>query len=133
MILVAPASYWDSATLRVQLKCRASRWARPPVPTGLGLDGATNSALQEGSNRQTDVWPLDLLSDEHFTVDGTLLEACASLKSFRKMDGSGQNPPQDPGNPTVNFHGEKRSNDTHQSTTDPDAMLARKGSGKEAS
>lgn len=75
---------------------------------------------------------LDLLSDEHFTVDGTLLEACASLKSFRKMDDSGQNPPEDPGNPTVNFHGEKRSNDTHQSTTDPDAMLARKGSGKEA-
>src|SRR6476620_8289988 len=75
---------------------------------------------------------LDLLSDEHFTVDGTLLEACASLKSFQKMDDSGQNPPDDPGNPTVNFHGEKRSNDTHQSTTDPDAMLARKGSGKEA-
>jgi transposase len=75
---------------------------------------------------------LDLLSDEHFTVDGTLLEACASLKSFRNMDGSDQNRPDDPGNPTVNFHGEKRSNDTHQSTTDPDAMLARKGTGKEA-
>jgi hypothetical protein len=75
---------------------------------------------------------LDLLSEEHFTVDGTLLEACASLKSFQNMDGSGQNPPDDPGNPTVNFHGEKRSNDTHRSTTDPDAMLARKGSGKEA-
>jgi transposase len=75
---------------------------------------------------------LDLLSDEHFTVDGTLLEACASLKSFQPIDGSGQSPADDPGNPTVNFHGEKRSNDTHQSTTDPDAMLARKGSGKEA-
>jgi transposase len=75
---------------------------------------------------------LDLLSDEHFTVDGTLLEACASLKSFKRVGESNQNPPDDPGNPTVNFHGESRSNDTHESTTDPDAMLARKGSGKEA-
>src|SRR5205814_1625889 len=75
---------------------------------------------------------LDLMSDEHFTVDGTLLEACASLKSFKKVDGPPENPPEDPGNPTVNFHGEKRSNATHASTTDPDAQLARKGSGKEA-
>jgi transposase len=75
---------------------------------------------------------LDLLSDEHFTVDGTLLEACASLKSFKRVGESNQNPPDDPGNPTVNFHGESRCNDTHASTTDPDAMLARKGSGKEA-
>lgn len=76
---------------------------------------------------------LDLLSSEHFTVDGTLLEACASLKSFKRTDDTTQNPPDDPGNPTVNFHGESRSNDTHESTTDPDAMLARKGAGKEAS
>jgi len=75
---------------------------------------------------------LDLMSDEHFTVDGTLLEASASLKSFRKTDEEKAPPPDDPGNPTVNFHGEKRSNDTHASTTDPDAMLARKGAGKEA-
>lgn len=75
---------------------------------------------------------LDLMWDEHFTVDGTLLEACASLKSFKKVDGEGQPPADDPGNPTVDFHGEKRSNATHQSTTDPDAMLARKGGGKEA-
>jgi transposase len=74
----------------------------------------------------------DLLSDEHFTVDGTLLEAWASLKSFRPHDEGPQVPPDDPGNPTVNFHGESRRNDTHQSTTDPDAMLARKGLGKEA-
>lgn len=77
---------------------------------------------------------LDLLSDEHFTVDGTLLEACASLKSFKKT-GEDQAVPtegDDPGNPTVDFHGEKRSNETHASTTDPDAMLARKGAGKEA-
>jgi transposase len=75
---------------------------------------------------------LGLLSNEHFTVDGTLIEAWASLKSFKRK---GQNPgagPDDPGNPTVNFHGEHRSNATHQSTTDPEALLARKGKGKEA-
>jgi len=73
----------------------------------------------------------DLISDEHFTVDGTLLEAWASLKSFKKV-GDDDPPPDDPGNPTVNFHGEPRSNATHASTTDPDAKLARKGNGKEA-
>jgi transposase len=75
---------------------------------------------------------LDLMSDEHFTVDGTLLEACAGLKSFKRVDGAEGPAPDDPGNPTVDFHGEKRSNQTHQSTTDPDAMLAKKGAGKEA-
>lgn len=75
---------------------------------------------------------LNLMSDEHFTVDGTLLEACASLKSFKKVDGQEGAPPDDPGNPTVDFHGEKRSNQTHASTTDEDAMLAKKGAGKEA-
>jgi transposase len=74
----------------------------------------------------------DLLSDEHFTVDGTLLDAWASLKSFRPKDDDHTAPPDDPGNPTVNFHGESRRNDTHQSTTDPDARLARKGQGREA-
>jgi transposase len=73
----------------------------------------------------------NLTSDEHFTVDGTLIEAWASLKSFQRK-GEKQGPPDDPGNPTVNFHGEKRSNETHESTTDPDALLARKGNGKEA-
>jgi transposase len=72
-----------------------------------------------------------LTSDEHFTVDGTLIEAWASLKSFQPK-GQKNTPPDDPGNPTVNFHGEKRSNQTHESTTDPDARLARKGNGKEA-
>ena len=75
---------------------------------------------------------LKLLSDEHFTVDGTLIEAWASLKSFKRRGGGAQQPPDDPGNPTVNFHGESRTNTTHESTTDPDALLARKGSGKEA-
>jgi len=73
----------------------------------------------------------NLTSDEHFTVDGTLVEAWASLKSFQRKDGT-TNPPDDPGNPTIDFHGEKRSNQTHESTTDADALLARKGSGKEA-
>jgi transposase len=74
-----------------------------------------------------------LLSDEHFTVDGTLIEAAASLKSFRPKDQPPSNePPDDPGNPTVNFHRQKRSNATHQSTTDPEARLAKKGKGKEA-
>jgi transposase len=75
---------------------------------------------------------LGLMSDEHFTVDGTLLEACASLKSFKRKDSGDEPPVDDPGNPTVNFHGEERKNETHVSTTDPDALLARKGSGKEA-
>jgi transposase len=71
----------------------------------------------------------DLLSDEHFTVDGTLLEAWASQKSFRRKEDDQQPPAADGGggsNPTVNFHGERRSNETHYSTTDPDALLARK-------
>lgn len=76
----------------------------------------------------------DLLSDEHFTVDGTLIEAHASLKSFKaqKPPGGPPAPPEDPGNPRVDFHGETRANATHQSTTDPEARLVRKGRGKEA-
>jgi IS5 family transposase len=70
-------------------------------------------------------------SDEHFTVDGTLLEAWASVKSFQPKDKKNV-PPDDPGNPTVNFRREKRSNQTHESNSDPDALLARKGPGKEA-
>src|SRR6266404_5638897 len=75
-----------------------------------------------------------LVSAEHFTVDGTLIEAWASLKSFRKKGDKPEDrpPPDDRGNPTVNFHGEKRSDETHESTTDPESQLARKGKGKEA-
>jgi transposase len=72
-----------------------------------------------------------LLSAEHFTVDGTLIEAWAGLKSFKRK-GAPLEPPDDPGNPTVNFHGERRSNATHASTTDPEARLARKGNQHEA-
>ena len=79
---------------------------------------------------QTHARAAGLLSDEHFTVDGTQLEAWASLKSFRCVDAAESDPPDDPGNPTVNFHGERRRNDTHQSTTDPEAMLHREGRGE---
>jgi transposase len=74
----------------------------------------------------------DLLSDEHFSVDGTLIEAWASQKSFQRKDQGPPSPPDDAGNPTVNFHGEQRRNDTHQSTTDPEARLARKSGGHES-
>jgi len=74
----------------------------------------------------------DLLSDEHFSVDGTLIEAWASQKSFQRKDQPAKGPVDDAGNPTVDFHGEKRSNDTHESTTDPEARLARKSGGQEA-
>lgn len=74
----------------------------------------------------------ELVSEEHFSVDGTLIEAWASLKSFQPKEATRRDPPDDPGNPTVNFHGQRRSNQTHESTTDPDARLARKGDGKEA-
>jgi transposase len=115
---------------------------------GLGLDEAIWSPTTFSKNRdrllQSEIAAAffdavvaqaraaDLLSDEHFTVDGTLLDAWAGLKSFRKKEAGPTAPPDDPGNPTVNFHGESRRNDTHHSTTDPDAMLARKGAGKEA-
>ena len=74
----------------------------------------------------------NLTSDEHFSVDGTLIEAWASQKSFQRKDR--QEPPSqdDPGNPTVDFRGEKRSNATHESTTDPEARLARKSGGHES-
>jgi transposase len=75
-----------------------------------------------------------LMSDEHFAVDGTLIEAWASLKSFRPKGEkpSDRPPPDDPGNPSVNFRGEKRRNDTHESTTDPESRLARKGDNQPA-
>ena len=72
-----------------------------------------------------------LLSDDHFSVDGTLIEAWASMKSFRPKDGSGE-PPAAGRNGDSDFHGEKRRNQTHASTTDPDARLYRKGPGQPA-
>jgi len=72
-----------------------------------------------------------LLSDDHFSVDDTLIEAWASMKSFRPKDGGGE-PPAPGRNGERDFHGEKRSNETHASTTDPDARLYRKGPGQPA-
>ena len=76
--------------------------------------------------------PTILLSKEHFSVDGTLIEAWASQKSFQRKDQDRTPPPEDPGNPTIDFHGEERRNDTHASTTDPEARLARKSGGHES-
>lgn len=73
-----------------------------------------------------------LLSDEHFTIDGSQLDAWASLTSFQPKEAAAPPSPDAGKNPTVNFHGRRRRNDTHQSTTDPDAMLYRKGPGREA-
>ena len=73
-----------------------------------------------------------LLSTEHFSVDGTLIEAWASMKSFRPKEGSDEPPSSGGRNAEANFRGERRSNETHASTTDPDARLYRKGTGKEA-
>jgi IS5 family transposase len=77
----------------------------------------------------------ELLSDEHFTVDGTMIEGWASLKSFQPKDEAQRDKddkPDDPGNPTVNFHGQKRSNKTHESSTDTDLRLFKKTKGSEA-
>src|SRR5262245_28871642 len=75
---------------------------------------------------------MGLLSDEHFSVDGTLIEAWASQKSFQKKDSGESGKSGDSGNASVDFHGEQRSNQTHESKTDPDARLYKKGKGKEA-
>src|SRR6201998_2143807 len=107
----------------------------------MGGDGVHQESRAFAGRR--DRWPVlrwrvgqarsaNLLSDEHFSVDGTLIEAWAGQKSFQRKDRSENTPPDDPGNPTVDFHGETRSNDTHESRTDVDARLARKSGGHEA-
>src|ERR1700691_2047698 len=88
-----------------------------------------NEEIAEGFFRRVLERAKPYISDEHFTVDGTLIEAWASQKSFRRKDGKG-NPPGAGGD--VDFHGEKRKNQTHKSTTDPDARLFRKSQGSEA-
>ena len=95
------------------------------------LDSEVSSAFFQQIRSQAD--RAGLLSREHFSVDGTLIEAWASMKSFRPKDDSDQETPQGGSrNPDVDFKGEKRKNDTHQSTTDPEARLYKKGKGKEA-
>ena len=88
-----------------------------------------NEEIAEGFFRRVIERAKPFMSDEHFTVDGTLIEAWASHKSFRRKDGKGK-PPEAGGD--VDFHGEKRKNETHASTTDPDARLFRKSKGSEA-
>jgi hypothetical protein len=73
-----------------------------------------------------------LTPDEHFTIDGPMLEAWAGAKTSQARESKSETPPDDPGNPTVAFHGEQRSNETHKSKTDPEAQSARKGPGNEA-
>jgi IS5 family transposase len=113
---------------------------------GLPMDAAVWSATTFSKNRQrlldgdvaqafflhvkAQAETAGLLSAEHFTVDGTLLEAYASLKSFQPKDAPPPPSDDDPGNPTINFRGQRRSNLTHQSTTDPDSRLFRKGDGQ---
>lgn len=94
------------------------------------LGGEVAAAFFDAVGRQARA--AGLLSDEHFTVDGTQLEAWASVKSFRPRQGPAGPPPDGPRNPTVDFRGERRRNDTHRSTTDPQARLYRKGDGREA-
>jgi len=114
---------------------------------GLGIDDAAWDQTSFGKNRDrllagdvaarflaevlADAKVKRLLSSEHFSVDGTLIEAWASMKSFRPKDGSGE-PPAPGRNSERDFHGETRSNDTHASTTDPETRLARKSAGREA-
>jgi hypothetical protein len=111
---------WETCTMSRKEVPRAALLKAAPAGKITNAEGALAQARQLG-----------LLSDEHFTVDGTLMEAWASLKSFKRPDAPGR-PPDHPGNPTVDFHGEWRSNVTHVSTTDPDARLCRKGKGHEA-
>ena len=108
-----------------KLSCFHSTKNRERLLDGDIAEAFFQAVLQQARERS-------LLSDEHFTVDGTLLEAWASVKSYQRKDGKLTAPPDDPGNATVDFHGEKRSNQTHASKTDPDAKMARKGKGKEA-
>jgi transposase len=85
------------------------------------FNGVVQEALAKG-----------LASSDHFSVDGTLIQAWASLKSLTPKDGPPSSRDGDPGNPSVEFHGQRRTNATHVSTTDPEAKLARRGKGKEA-
>jgi hypothetical protein len=89
------------------------------------LDGNTAETLFQDVLQQAR--ERNLLSDGHFTVDGTLLEAWASVKSYQRKNAKNAAPPDGAGNATVDFHGEKRSNETHHSKADPDAKIARKG------
>ena len=153
---IAPEKLLRALLLQVLYSVRSERMLMEQLDynllfrwfVGLNMDDAVWDATVFTKNRQrllagdiADVFfaavlkqarECELLSDDHFTVDGTLLEAWAGQKSFRRVEDDQQPPAAGSGersNPTVNFHGEKRSNQTHCSTSDPDAMLARKSRG----
>ena len=117
ILIVAPHddAVWDHSTFSKN-RDRLLEGDSPP----------SSSALRSSTSAKR------LLSTDHFSVDGTLVEAWASMKSFRPKDGSGEPPAGDGRNREADFHGQKRSNETHASTTDPEARLYRKGPGKEA-
>jgi len=131
VVLRAQRTDADGATrlqLVVPLVCGTEHGRSDLECDGVHEDAFFAAVLKQARSR-------DLLSDEHFTVDGTLLEAWAGQKSFRRVDDNHQLPTTGTGegsNPTVNFHREKRGNQTHCSTTDPDAMLSRKSRGSGA-
>jgi len=114
--LAADAPIWNATTFTKN----RDRFAEHGLIQAF-FDGVVKQAMAQG-----------LVSKDHFSVDATLIQSLASLKSLERRDG---NPPKrdddDPGNPSVNFRGEKRVNDTHVSKTDPDAKLMRKGDGRE--
>jgi transposase len=121
---VAPERLLRALLLQVLYSIRSERQNRQRLLDGDVAEAFFDAVLAQARDRH-------LLSHEHFTVDGTLIQAWAGLKSFQRKD-QPPAPPDDPGNPTVNCHGERRSNATHQSTTDPDARLFRKGGAQEA-
>ena len=98
---------------------------RKRLPVGQIAQGFFNAVVEQADTQ-------GLLPNEHFTVEGTPIEAWAGHKSSKRKGDDQPTPPNNPSNPSVNLHGERRTNATHQSTTDPEARLARKGPGKEA-
>lgn len=130
-----PGTIWEVADaalerLSPEFDCMYTRVGRASVPPERLLAHDADRSLFDEV-----VWAADekgLLSDEHFSVDGILIEAAASLKSFRLKEGLPPPADDDPGNPSVDFRGNHRCNETHVSTTDPDARLLRKGQGKKA-
>ena len=152
---MAPEKLWRALLLQILYTVRSERLLMERLNydllfrwfVGLNMDDPVWAATVYSKNRErlldgdvareffqqvlAQAKALNLLSDEHFTVDGTLIEAWASQKSFKPKTG-GEEPPPGGSNPEVNFRREKRRNDTHQSTTDPEARLYKKAKGQEA-
>ena len=148
---IAPERLFRSLLLQIFYSVRSERMLIEPLQynllfrwfVGMEMDEAVwnhavfsknrerllNEGIAESFFQQVLERARPYMSDEHFTVDGTLIEAWASQKSFRRKDGNGK--PPGPGG-AVDFHGEKRKNQTHASTTDPDARLFKKSKGSEA-